>query len=659
MNDPLISVRKTGCPSKEIGEDLAVLIPRTTSALKKLKEERMQRAAVTLELDVEKASKRKEAAVYRLNVIQFPLLRVFGFFLLAFFVLIHNYYISKTFSWQQTSEFQLIAFSYAGISWLFLYLFFGKTGKFNLGLFFLIADFLIFALAVYFSGGQKSLLFFIFLIRVADQTNTNFKRVLLFSHISIAVYGGLLLYLHYVDREDIWLAYEIPKMLGLYLACIYISFTARTAERLRNRTSTAMKMARESIGNLEAKSIELKDAKLKAEAGNLAKTEFLANINHEIRTPLSGIMGMIRLVKDSPLNKEQQEHLELAGQSAESLSGILNDILDFTKTDANSIVLENHSFDLRELLNNVDETISPSAQEKGLRLRIDCASEVPDRLMGDQKRMRQILVHLGRNAIKFTREGGLMIRIEIQEKTHEFISLHFMVSDTGIGIPEERLKNVFDTFSQVDGSSTREYGGAGLGLALSSRIVEMMGGSIWVKSPADVSCVKTCGLDQEGELSSLGPGSTFHFVLPFQFFTKESSEKLSDADLEMPSEDLSNEMENQEKSVGKHLDVSKAMEMFDGDMDLFREIAGLFVKEFPDKADQIRDAIKKGDGEGVVQGAQNLKDSAGSLGADEILGLSSRLEALAHEDRLSDVEIVLEELAVAFEVLKSSLKEVH
>ena len=621
-------------------------------------EEGVKKAAVTLELDPEKALKRKEAAVYRLNVIQFPLLRVFGFFLLAFFVLIHNYYISKAFSWQQTSEFQVIAFSYAGISWLVLYLFFGKTGRFDLGIFFLIADFFIFALAIYFSGGQKSLLLFLFFIRVADQTSTNFKRVLVFSHIAVAVYGGLLLYLHYVEHQDIWLAHEIPKMLGLYLACIYISFTARTAERLRNRTNVAMKLARESIEDLEAKSKELRDAKLKAEAGNIAKTEFLANINHEIRTPLSGIMGMIRLVKDGPLDEEQQEHLELAGQSAEVLSGILNDILEFTKTDANAIVLENRPFDLRDLLSNVDDTISPSARDKGLWFRVDCASDVPYQLMGDWTRMRQILVHLGRNAIKFTHEGGVMIRIEIQDRTSESISLHFMVSDTGIGIPQKRIKNVFDTFSQVDGSSTRKYGGAGLGLALASRILETMGGSIWAKSPADTPCQMDDALKPEDGLICGGKGSTFHFVVPFGLSSEGTSEKPSESVLREPVPAHLEGETLEEAPAGKVLNFSKATAMFDGDMDLFREIGGLFVEDFPKKADQIRDGLKKGHGEVVVQGAQNLKDSAGSLGADQIFDLSCRLEALGLEDRLSEGETVLKELAVGVEAFRSLLKEV-
>ena len=159
--------------------------------------------------------------------------------------------------------------------------------------------------------------------------------------------------------------------------------------------------------------------------------------------PLNGIMGMIRLVQDSSLDQEQREHLEMAGHSTDVLSGILNDILDFTRTDANAIVLEKMPFDLRHLMNNMRETISPSARDKGLWFNIDCALEAPKKLLGDPYRLRQVLVHLGRNAIKFTHEGGVMVSVQIKEKTRESILLHFTVSDTGIGIPEERGEKRF------------------------------------------------------------------------------------------------------------------------------------------------------------------------------------------------------------------------
>lgn len=279
----------------------------------------------------------------------------------------------------------------------------------------------------------------------------------------------------------------------------------------------ALKKAHQELETkVRERTIELQQAMEAAETANRAKSSFLAHMSHEIRNPMTGVMGTIDLLRMTGPSKEQKEYLDFASRSARSLLFILNDILDFSRIEAGKVVLSPTEFDLPQLLQEVRATLNLKAVEKGIELKIVMAPDIPRRLFGDALRLKQVLLNLGSNAVKFTGNGEIRLEVAVKARVAKDVTLQFSVVDTGIGISQEQGARIFQPFSQGDSSITREFGGTGLGLVISQRLVHLFGGKIEFSSVA-------------------GKGSTFWFLVKFPTLVPASLEPTAEEPPTLPS----------------------------------------------------------------------------------------------------------------------------
>ncbi|MEO5881568.1 MAG: ATP-binding protein, partial [Caldimonas sp.] len=437
------------------------------------------------------AERRAESA-RRVNTVQLPAVRAAGFAILCVIAVLQDVRLGVAADRLPLAPLLALNVGYAALSWGVLLRWYGRTRRLDLGLVFLHLDILVWLPNLHHL--EQAHLFFacLLLVRVADQVGYGFRRAIYFNHVVVAVYLAYSCWVWlYRPAEALWVS-RLPIAATMYLLGIYLAFTGLVSERLRLRMRQAMHTARELVDSLEQKkrvlelqALDLEEARRRAEQANVAKAQFLATISHEIRTPMNGVLGTTELLLDTPLNDVQRHLAETASQSATALLALIDDVLDLSRIEASKLTLHETNFDLRALVQEAVDLMATTARDKPITLSCTIARRLPGRVQGDPMRLRQVLINLLHNAVKFTERGHVVLEVRILEAFVDAVQLQFAVRDTGIGIAEDQFDSVFDAFSQVDSSSTRRHGGSGLGLAIVKQLADLMGGRVGVDSRID------------------------------------------------------------------------------------------------------------------------------------------------------------------------------